>query len=244
MASFDQAFIARTGSAFEAFINAETWTDTRAVLLDRTELLTAEAMRYVDGFVAFQEQEEQLAASTLEFLQEHQRILHAARLYGADVALAEKFLDPENPDPYWAACFGVAGLLGCDTWPEVRHWLTAYPSLLHPGTDGVITALTAAHHAAEPLPLQGVLAECQRFLASCRADGADAALALAEQDEFLLVPLDFGTVTAAFFALACACLDECELASAGLTDETGYRAWLCQQRKSKPPDRAYPGRYG
>ena len=60
MSSPDQAFTARLVSALQAFIGAETWTHTRAVLLDQPELLTAEAMRFVDGFIESQQQEEQL----------------------------------------------------------------------------------------------------------------------------------------------------------------------------------------
>ena len=201
----DPALVARLSAAAQDYLTSQSWEDTRDVLLDQPVLLTAEGVRFLDGFAAAQA-DEGASASMLEVLEQHRMLLHAARLLGVDVAMAPFLADAEAaPDPYWSACLGLRSLLACDTWAETQQALDQHRALVDPAAARVLDQLLAAHHTTEPLPAHAILSECQRFLAECRsAGGTDAALAQAQQEKFLLVPLDLGPATGAFYRLATA----------------------------------------
>ncbi len=202
----DPAIVARLSAAIQDYLTSQSWEDTRHVLLGQPALLTAEGVRFLDGFAAAQA-DEGADASMLELLEQHQTLLHAARLIGVDVAMAPLLADAEAaaPDPYWSACLGLRSLLACDTWEETQQALDEHRALVDTAAARVLDQLLAAHHTTEPLPAHAILSECQRFLAECRsAGGTDAALAHAHQEKFLLVPLDLGPATTAFYQLATA----------------------------------------
>ncbi|MDQ7030286.1 MAG: hypothetical protein Q9O62_11165 [Ardenticatenia bacterium] len=172
--------------AIRAFINADTWTESRRVLEAHPELLSDEADDLLGQLAEAQEDER-----ARRLVEQHRALLRRCREVGVDRAFAEMTTSPQHDIARLLAEAGDLGrtlrdFIAADTWTASRRILEQHPELLSDDADALLGRLIdAARHVGaqgtapdeDTQRLIRTLEQHRALLRRCRDVGVDRAFA-------------------------------------------------------------------
>lgn len=157
-----------------AFLQAETWAQSKAVVEEHPELLEEEVDDLIERLIAAAQQQEDENAE--QAFREHRQLLQRAREVGVEEAFGERIQATEGLSSQL-----VLGLLlnfvEAETWPEAQAFVEEHPELLTDEADVMMDKLIAATREEGQPELVEMLQEHKALLQRCREVGVEQAFA-------------------------------------------------------------------